>query len=122
MALIILILGGFWSSYQCLVVPLSVKKHIGIPKSDEEMLVDRPFLNRKHQENEYLERFPYQLWYNDNLSCMLHWLYVKFTSLGPARSSDFSSPAVVKNHSFWLKLSNVNSTDNQLSVHDKFYH
>ena len=30
------------------------------------MFVDRPFFNRKHQENEYLEPFPYKLWY-DNL-------------------------------------------------------
>ena len=38
---------------------LSVKK-VGARKLDEDIFIDWPFFNRKHQENEQLEPFPYK--------------------------------------------------------------
>ena len=110
-------------SYQCLILPLSEKNlepwHTKIGWSH---FVDRPFFNRKYQVNEYLEPFPYKLWYDDNLSCMLHWLFVKFTSLRYFRSCDFSLTSFGKNHSFWLTLvRSIWQIDNQHSIHDKLY-
>ena len=52
------------------------KRNMGTWKSNEEICDHRPCWNRKHLDHEYLEPFPYKSWYNDNLSCMLHWIYV----------------------------------------------
>ena len=43
---------------QHLDLPLLVK-NIGAQKSDEDIFVNRPFLNRKHAENGHLAPFPY---------------------------------------------------------------
>ena len=84
------------------------KKKVGARKSVEDIFVDTPFFNRKHHENGHLELFPYKSWYNDNLSCVLHWLSVKCTSLASGRSCDFSLTSFVKKH-------------NQYITHDKLY-
>ena len=60
-------------SYLRLVLPLSTKK-VGTRKSDEKIFVDRPFFNRKHQENEHLEPFPSKMCHNDNLCMLPHYL------------------------------------------------
>ena len=57
----------------------AIDKNVGAQKSDEDILVNRPVFNRKNQQNGHLEPFPYKAWYIDYLSCMLHWLSVKFT-------------------------------------------
>ena len=75
--------------YRDLVLRISVNKCCP-QKWDQDIFVDCPFFNREHQENWHVEPFPYTSWYNDHLSRILHWLSVKFTSLGSDRSYESS--------------------------------
>ena len=85
MALIRLILNGFWHSntqidifvsreydgiirvsHWHLVLPLSVKQHWRT-KIGWDIFVDRPFFNRKHPENGHLDPFPYKSLMHKNI-------------------------------------------------------
>ena len=91
------------------------KKNIGTRKSDEEICVDRPFFNRKHQENEHVEPFPYKSWYNENLSCICIGCLSNLHHKGQAEA------VMCHKQSEWQITCDVNLTNNQCSIHDKLY-